>query len=496
MDTGVSGATRVTAQSRQLHAGVARADITSDAVDVAVHDRLYATALVLEQGQTRVVVVGMDVVAISGIGDVGDGFLPRLRARVEGELGIPGGNILVNASHTHPPGRILCSDAEQVDRTFDAIARAFRSMVPARAGSGVGFEDRIAINRTLRMRDGGSWTIRQAYPCPADDQVASLGPVDPRIGVVRIDRADGRPLAVLFNYACHPLIGVPHARITANYPGFARTVIEQALGEGATALFLQGAGGDVTEVLYKDVNRPKDAEPIGTLLGLAALAALRGIQTADAKLGVALETVTFPRRTDFPERLHELEGEQAELVRSLRFTSLSFKSFLPLYLKYALSPEWPSDHSYRYLHEEASGRDDLAALDAENRRNIAKYLRNIQAMENLAKIQDDIATHQRHQAINAEAGGSTVQAEVLGIRIGDCVLVSCPAEALTQVGLNVKAASPYEHTFVAAFSNGYMHYGPPAGDYGKGGYEVTECFLAPEWQEIYERAARDVIRRL
>lgn len=67
---------------------------------------------------------------------------------------------------------------------------------------------------------------------------------------------------------------------------------------------------------------------------------------------------------------------------------------------------------------------------------------------------------------------------------------------LVQVGLNVKNASPYEHTFVAAFSNGYIHYGPPAADYDKGGYEVTECLLAPEWQNLYEDKARNVIRRL
>ncbi len=67
---------------------------------------------------------------------------------------------------------------------------------------------------------------------------------------------------------------------------------------------------------------------------------------------------------------------------------------------------------------------------------------------------------------------------------------------LTQIGLNIKAASPYEHTFVSAFSNGYTHYGPPAEEYALGGYETTECFLAPEWQEMFEAAAREVIAQL
>ena len=69
-------------------------------------------------------------------------------------------------------------------------------------------------------------------------------------------------------------------------------------------------------------------------------------------------------------------------------------------------------------------------------------------------------------------------------------------EVLVEVGLNVKEASPYEHTFMAAFSNGYIQYGPPAADYDKGGYEVTECLLAPQWQKIYEKKANEIIRRL
>ena len=49
---------------------------------------------------------------------------------------------------------------------------------------------------------------------------------------------------------------------------------------------------------------------------------------------------------------------------------------------------------------------------------------------------------------------------------------------------------------MSAFSNGYIHYGPPAADYVRGGYEVTECLVAPEWQAMYEEKAAEVIRRL
>lgn len=482
-------------KSGTLRAGVGRADITASGDGVRVHDPLYAKALVLDDGHTRVAVVAMDVVAIGGIGDVSDDFLPRLRARLEAELGIPGDHVLVNASHTHPPGRMLCDDEAQLQRTFDAVRQAADSLEPVTVGAGRGYEDRIMINRTLRLRDGSGWTIRHANPCPPDDAVAALGPVDPEIGLLRVDREDGRPLAVVYNFACHPLLGVPGGALTANFPGFASAIIEETL-DGATALFLQGAGGDVTEVLYKDANRPRDARPVGVVLGLSALRALKQIRTGAADLAVARQEVRLPRRTDSDARIAELRREQEELLASLRFTSLNFRAFLPLYLKYALNPEYPADYSYRYLHETAIGSCDLQALDEENRSHIAKYLSNIQAMERLARLQDRIATYERHREINRASGEDTVLTEVQGIRIGDCVLVTSPAEVLVEVGLNVKRQSPYEYTFLAAFSNGYIHYGPPASDYPLGGYEVTECFLAPEWQEIFERTAREVIARL
>ena len=142
------------------------------------------------------------------------------------------------------------------------------------------------------------------------------------------------------------------------------------------------------------------------------------------------------------------------------------------------------------------GSAEFTAMDAFNRRQVDKYLKNINAMEKLARIQDKIATLQKHQAINKESGAKTIPAELQGFKIGDGVLITSPAEVLVEVGLNIKKASPYKHTFVAAFSNGYLHYGPPAGDYDKGGYEVTECLLAPQWQRIFEKKAREIIARL
>jgi len=486
-----------------LRAGAAKSDITNRDKNAVVKDPLFAKALVLDDGATRLVLVAMDATAIGGrsisrgaLNDVADDFMPKLRDRIQKELGIPGQSVLVNASHTHPPGKLLCDDVQQIERVFDAVARAANNMTPVRVGSGAGREDRIAMNRTLRLKNGKHWTIRHTNPSPPDDEVAGLGPIDPEIGVLRIDRLDGRPLAAVYNFACHPLFGDARGSITANFPGVASRVIEESLGHGATALFIQGAGGDVCDVQFKDFNRPRDVTPLGEMLGLSALKAIRAVETQDASLRVVDQSIELPRRTDILERIAALRQEQSELLASLRHLTLNFKSFLPLYLKRMHDPRQPSEAAFLYLHEKQIGADQRTAMDAMLRSNVDKYLKNIRAMEKLSRIQDQIATLEKHESINRQSGQTTITAEVQGIRIGDCAIVSAPIELLTEVGLNVKKASPFPHTLVAAFSNGYMHYGPPADYYDKGGYEVTECLLAPEWQKIYESAAQEILKSL
>ena len=69
---------------------------------------------------------------------------------------------------------------------------------------------------------------------------SKLGPTDPEVGVVRFDRTDGTPLALLYTYSCHAVVlGATNRLLTADFPGYASSFIE---GEmlGAPALFLQG----------------------------------------------------------------------------------------------------------------------------------------------------------------------------------------------------------------------------------------------------------------
>ncbi len=475
-----------------LSAGVAKVDITN--VDAGpVNDRLWVKALVIKSDATTAVIVTLDAVAVGEIGHIKNDYLPKVRARIEKELGIKPTNVLVNASHCHG---VVCSDVDE--RTVQAVKLASQNMVPVHVGAGRGHEDRIMENRRLKLKNGKEVDVRHAYSMPADEDVAEVGPIDPEIGILRLDRTDGRTLAVVYNFACHPIQGVPNKGNTADVTGFASQVIEDNLSDGTIALFVQGCGGDINPVNYKDVDHPRSAEPLGNMLGLSTLKALRKISSKDdGRLQFINETLTLPR-ADLAERIALQEAEQLKLLQSLTGTSLSLKTFLPLAVKYKLSDDFPSYYSHLYLHEKKLGRDDLSKHDAENRRNLQQYIANIQTMEQLTRTQTNLALLKKHQAQNLAAGKRTIDVEVLGLRVGDFALITFPGELTVRIGLNIKKRSPHKTTFVAGYTNGYIYYSPTAEQLLNigGAQEDSDCILAPEWQALFESKAAELLKKL
>ncbi len=251
MRTEGPGATR-------LRAGVARVDITNRRAQ-PVNDPLYARALVVTDGETTLILVTVDAVAIAEIGTIPNAFLENVRARLHHELNLQPVNLVINASHCHG---IVCDDIE--DRVVRAVAEACEAIEPVRVGAGVGHEDRITENRRVKLADGGEADVRRAYALVADQEVVGVGPVDTEIGILRLDRDDGRPLAVVYNFAIHPILGVPNGGNTADVTGFASTVIEENLGDGVVALFVQGCAGDINPIFHKIADHFRNAEPIGS----------------------------------------------------------------------------------------------------------------------------------------------------------------------------------------------------------------------------------------
>ena len=474
----------------RLRAGFARADVTT--TSGPVHDPVFVKALVLDDGERRVALVSLDTICLGGgIGEVADSFFPALRERCRA-FGV--GEVICGTTHSHTNYSMVVGPEELLRRSAGCVEEAVRGLRPARIGAGEAHDPTWAINRSLRLRDGSRWTVRQAHPCPPDAQIEALEEYDDTVGVVRVDAADGSALATLFFFGCHPLLGYASNAASANYPGVAeRLVREQTGGE---AIFLQSCAGDVTEIDYKNYDRPKSCEGPGISLGLAVMKAWRAIKPADARLGFVSAPVVFPRRTDIPRRIAALKAERDRLVMEMDGCPLNFKAFLPLYMKYLVGGEYPLGYKYEYEHERKLGVTQLRDQDAINRRNIEKYLKNCERMERLSYIAAALGTYAWHEEYNRKSGSATVDGEIAGLAFGDTAILAVPVEPLSETGRKMRALSKFRHTFISGYSNGYMHYGAPASEYGNGRYETIECFLGDGWEKVALDAVADIFSRL
>jgi len=480
------------ADAAQIKAGVAKVNITDMNVPL-INDTLYVKALVLDDGKKKVVIITLDAVSIGEIGHIKNDYLPKVRASLEKELKIRPVNVLVNASHCHG---VVCSDVDQ--KTIRAVRMANSNLVPVNIGAGTGFEDRIMENRRMKLRNGREADSRHAYSLPPDEDVVGVGPVDPEIGVLRFDRKNGKTLAVLYNFGCHPIQGVPNKGNTADITGFASRMIEDCVGNGAIAMFVQACAGDINPVMYKDIHSPRDAEPLGNKLGVSTIQAYNKITVRnDNELKVVNETLELPR-AELAPKIDSMLAYKEELINSLRGTSLNFKSFYTLVNKYNFSPQFPSNYSHRYLHDSMIGDPGLAKLDEENKRNMESYLRNIYIMEQLTRTQTNINLLKMHHAQNLAAGRKPITVEMVGLRIGDFYMVSFPGELSSQIGLNIKKASPHELTFIASISNGYIYYTPTEEQLKNAGFaqEDSDCIVAPGWQKIFEDKVKEILNKL
>lgn len=464
--------------------------------EIEVADPAYVRALVIESQGQHLVLLTLDVTAIGArtisqgiLSDSADDYLLRLRELVLEEFGIEGASVHAVASHAHQVPQMLCDDQTQLERSLDAIRQAYSTMTSARVGFDFGAAEGLTFNRTLMMKDGTDYTVRSFYaPAPDDEEIQALRPVDSQVGVWRIDRTEGGALAVVYNFGSHLLLGAPDGRtgvITSDHVGVVLNELEQAIGQGVAAFALQGALGDALEVGQFDVENLSTAQSFGKELAGVVLDTYRQIQPRATTMRVLGERIDLQLRDDIPDLLAELKSKRDQMVSTLRYTSLNFKSFLPLYLKHSLHPENPSHWRFRYLVGQAVGDQTLQILDERNRFAVSKYLDSICTMERLADLEERIATLEKHGQVIESLGGKTIGAEFTAVSFGDSALLFAPMELLAETGLRVKRESPHQRTVVVSLADGYLHYAPPAAYYARGGYEVTECLLAPSWEQRF-----------
>ncbi|MCA9102135.1 MAG: neutral/alkaline non-lysosomal ceramidase N-terminal domain-containing protein [Planctomycetales bacterium] len=240
----------------ELSAGVARVDLTPplemgatlggygermSRPATGVHDRIWAKALVVSDGERKYVVVTADVL----------GFPPPLKpALVErlADAGWTAEQVLLLPSHSHTsiemnaihPGNtfglaplgIYMPELYELtlDRLEQVVREAAQALEPVSVGTG-----RLAIEGWNRNRR------RTAQYAERD------------LTLTRVDRLDGRPLAVLVNWTAHPtFMSGEDMEFSAGWPGHLQRTLEALIGEGVSVMYYNGAEGDQSPIARVD----------------------------------------------------------------------------------------------------------------------------------------------------------------------------------------------------------------------------------------------------
>jgi hypothetical protein len=89
----------------------------------------------------------------------------------------------------------------------------------------------------------------------------------------------------------------------------------------------------------------------------------------------------------------------------------------------------------------------------------------------------------------------TWDTEMIAFALDGVAFVGVPGELLVEIGLAIKARSPFKATYVLYNSNDYAGYIPPAHVYAEGGYEEATLFPAAAGRLI-ERTAVAMLRKI
>ena len=223
----------------ELRAGTAKISITPEDGKKPVHDKVYARSLVLDVDGERLAIVAVDLGVYTS---------ERLVDACKEKFGIS--HLVLSSSHTHSdPGRSYSALYEQ--RITEVVEAAMKNMSPARISAGHRSFPQLGFNR-LVVRDDGhareSWFGDDHYTSENPERIP-FGPVDPEVGVIKVEDMAGRPRAIVMNYACHADVVCQNYAISADYPGAATRKVEEAFGDGLNCLFVPGAGGNIESLI-------------------------------------------------------------------------------------------------------------------------------------------------------------------------------------------------------------------------------------------------------
>lgn len=263
----------------------------------AVHDPIYHRVVVMDDGRSRFYLVASDLCLFS------PELYDEVAAELKQKLNIEPKQFWWSVTHSHSTPEIGPHGVYDVllkgrsdhewDREYtqqiktsliSAIEQASKKLEPARVQTAIG-ESNANINRRAKDVDG-----KISLGLNPD------GPVDRQIGLIRLERPDGTPIALVANYAIHgTVLSGRSEAISGDAPGVVSAYVEEKLG--APVLFVNGAAGNAAPI-YSVYADPKSGHlgEFRVLLGDRILQANAGMKpgSSDARIQTGETMVETP----------------------------------------------------------------------------------------------------------------------------------------------------------------------------------------------------------
>ncbi|MBX3010258.1 MAG: neutral/alkaline non-lysosomal ceramidase N-terminal domain-containing protein [Caldilineaceae bacterium] len=372
----------------------------------AVHDPLFARLLVIEVADTQWALISCEFCYLNVVS------VQEIRSAIAQQTGIAPTNVFLATTHTHsgPSDRDADNWARPLAEIIaEAVKAAVARLEPAQLASGYGMLYGYSINRR--------WIDR---------------PVDPGLGVIRIDNIQGQTLGLVTNFACHAVVmGPDNLQVSADWPGYACTKLEAALGHDATCLFLQGGAGNINPLVAGVRQALQSGRPV---VSIGDISAYYGPKASPERYNVGNRTGgTFAEVAELGEAfatevLHIYQGLQpAPLQRAPWTEQIIVKAI--------------ADHDETVVGEKPSRSPTVTDYE-----------------------------------LLLAAG---LPAEIMLFQLGDALLVGQPAEVFSETAVQLKRhlrALGYPTPMLVSYANGWLSYLPEPEDFPEGGYEVGRAY--------------------
>jgi hypothetical protein len=272
--------------------GLTRGYSTARPTD-GVHDAITARVMVLESGEECTALVVCDLCVFNS---------PWLHNQMAA-IGVD--RLLLMNTHTHAGPKLSQGDFPTPDKPWrDTVdQRLLAAIKEAKQEMFRGFfkasesQIQLGYNRLVHRGDYSVTHFENPERIP-------YGSVDPQVGVIRVTDENQRIRAVLVTYACHPVVlGPRNRKISADYPGVMREIVEKSCGDDCTCIFIQGAGGDINPLMMaRGQDREKDFEVVRVLGETLASEVQRALSFIKDEPGVSESFASSTFQTQFRNR--------------------------------------------------------------------------------------------------------------------------------------------------------------------------------------------------